>query len=32
MFSAETEISYFDHLNFISVKDIQESQDSPCFL
>lgn len=27
-FSGEAEICYFDGLNFISVKDMQESQDS----
>lgn len=32
MFSAEAEISYFDSLSFISVKDMQESQESLYFL
>lgn len=32
MFSAGAEISYFDGLNFISVKEMHESQDSLYFL
>jgi len=32
LFSSEAEISYLDGLGFISVKDMQESQDSLYFL